>query len=309
MRLKTFHGSTMREAMDMVRDELGPHAIIVSSEETPQGINMVAALDTATDASPISGSNPYEELQTCFSQHNVCSSYVYHLLQRFPKDFKGDLITILEQIFASQNFFQPLTLDSSTPLLLMGPPGVGKSLALAKLAAQCVLSDQPVHLITSDRHKAGAVEQLTTFAEALEVEVSVIENPALLKRAIDNKNEKQILLIDTPSTNPLDSRNLQTLKSLIISNKITPILTLSAEFDTLYSLDIINKFSDFNFKNLLITKMDLTKRLGNILKLSSENQFQLCAFGEGSSLAELLNPATPEYFANRFYNKYKEIKL
>ena len=45
MRLKTFNAATMNEAMAMVREKLGPDAIIVTSDEGPAGVSVTVAYE------------------------------------------------------------------------------------------------------------------------------------------------------------------------------------------------------------------------------------------------------------------------
>jgi flagellar biosynthesis protein FlhF len=45
MKIKRFYAATMREAIRMVREEQGPDAVILSNQTTPEGIEVVAAVD------------------------------------------------------------------------------------------------------------------------------------------------------------------------------------------------------------------------------------------------------------------------
>ena len=45
MRLKSFTAKTMKEAMQMVRDELGENAVIVATREESGGVRVTAALE------------------------------------------------------------------------------------------------------------------------------------------------------------------------------------------------------------------------------------------------------------------------
>ena len=60
------------------------------------------------------------------------------------------------------------------PFMLVGPPGSGKTITVAKLAARARLAGRPVGVITTDTIRAGAVEQLTAFTNILEVEINQV---------------------------------------------------------------------------------------------------------------------------------------
>src|SRR3990167_4779334 len=53
MRLKTFFGKNQAEAMDLVRKELGPEALIISSLQEPKGVRITAAVEGAAYAPPM----------------------------------------------------------------------------------------------------------------------------------------------------------------------------------------------------------------------------------------------------------------
>ena len=65
----------------------------------------------------------------------------------------GDLATNLAAILA----FTPLPLNGDDPpIMLIGPPGSGKSLTVARLAAQLVKAGQKPYIISTDGARAGA---------------------------------------------------------------------------------------------------------------------------------------------------------
>ena len=51
MRLKRFYAANQRQAMNQIRDELGDDAVILSSQSTPHGVEVVAAVDPEQDLS------------------------------------------------------------------------------------------------------------------------------------------------------------------------------------------------------------------------------------------------------------------
>ena len=69
---------------------------------------------------------------------------------------------------------------------LVGPTGVGKTTTVAKLAANFKLAHGlPVGLVTVDTYRIAAVEQLRTYAEIIDLPLAVANDPAEMRRAID----------------------------------------------------------------------------------------------------------------------------
>jgi len=52
MRLKSYHAASLREAMEMVRDELGDDAIIIDTNEQPGQVRVTAAIDPEVSQHP-----------------------------------------------------------------------------------------------------------------------------------------------------------------------------------------------------------------------------------------------------------------
>ena len=60
---------------------------------------------------------------------------------------------------------------------VVGPTGVGKTTTLAKIASLCILTyKKKIAFITTDTYRIGAIEQLKTYANILNVPVEVCYN-------------------------------------------------------------------------------------------------------------------------------------
>ena len=71
-------------------------------------------------------------------------------------------------------------------MALVGPTGVGKTTTVAKLAANFKLvHGLRVGLVTVDTYRIAAVEQLKTYAEIIDLPLAVANDPAEMRRAID----------------------------------------------------------------------------------------------------------------------------
>ncbi len=68
--------------------------------------------------------------------------------------------------------------------MLVGPPGAGKTLTCAKLAARHVLRGAAPGVITADGQRAGASAQLAAFTGVLGLTLAVAPTPATLGKAL-----------------------------------------------------------------------------------------------------------------------------
>ena len=116
--------------------------------------------------------------------------------------------------------FQPLTdRKPAKPILLAGLPGAGKSSTLAKLAARAKVNGWAATAITCDLAKAGAIEQLATYAKALEIPAYRAKDAATLRSAVAKADANGVILIDTLGTNPLKAADLAQLRELARSGR------------------------------------------------------------------------------------------
>ena len=79
----------------------------------------------------------------------------------------------------------------SAPLLLVGPPGAGKTLTVARLATRLVMAGVAPMVITADGKRAGATEQLAAFTRLLGISLIVASHPVTLGRALTRRAEQR----------------------------------------------------------------------------------------------------------------------
>ena len=102
--------------------------------------------------------------------------------------------------------FAPLPDGRGRPLLLVGPPGAGKTLCCAKLATRAVLAGGAPLVVTTDGAKAGGAEQLAAFTRLLGRASPSRRKPPRLARAVgDGGRRGQPELIDSAGCEPFDA--------------------------------------------------------------------------------------------------------
>ncbi|MFV0440909.1 MAG: flagellar biosynthesis protein FlhF [Lachnospirales bacterium] len=159
---------------------------------------------------------------------------------------------------------------SKSPVLFMGPTGVGKTTTIAKLASKFMLEDSlVVGLITADTYRIAAIEQLRTYAEILSIDVEVVYNEEDMRNSHNKMLYcKDVVLIDTAGRSHKYSENVLELKSIIASVpnvKKYLVISLTTKVDDL--IQIVETYSkDFDF-GIIFTKFDETSTYGSILNV------------------------------------------
>ncbi|NLY18741.1 MAG: flagellar biosynthesis protein FlhF [Clostridiaceae bacterium] len=154
-----------------------------------------------------------------------------------------------------------------TTVLFAGPTGVGKTTTLAKIAADYTLNQQKkIGFITADTYRIAAVEQLKTYAEILNIPVSVIYTPQEIQEAISGYSDKDLILIDTAGRSHKNASQFAELKMLVTAAQADEIfLVLSCNLGRLALREILNHYKFFNNYKLLFTKLDEVPVPGLIL--------------------------------------------
>lgn len=271
--------------MAMVRDELGPDALILASRSVDDGVELTAAHEAppppAADPSPA-----YEEAD--WSWHGVQPLLAERLRQ-------NDLVASLAAEFA----FSTLPCERGASCLLMaGPPGAGKTMTTARLATRLKLAGQDAHVITIDGQRAGAAEQLAAFTRLLSLNLIVADTPAQLARAIARRPEGAPILIDSPGLNPFEPADRDYLVQTRSVAKADVALVLPAGLDPAEAADTAAGFKELGASFLVATRLDQSRRLGGLLAAAATG-LALTDAGIGSGIVDGLQSITPCFLAER----------
>jgi len=285
MRLKLFRGTTITEAMSRVRAELGAEALILATRRVAGGVEITAALEPEEELAPPARQDPVA--LTRLAWHGVPAPLCHHLAA-------GDLAETLAKSLA----FSPLPLDQSA-LLLVGPPGAGKTLTVARLATRLVMQGITPMVITADGSRAGAAEQLAAFTRLLGINLVVASHPVALARAFALRPVGATVLIDAPGTDPFDPAAHQELAGLAATCRAIITLVLAAGGDPAESADIAQAFRASGATHMVATRLDLARRLGGTIAAAAAGSLFLAEAGIGPGAADGLVTLTPALLAER----------
>jgi len=284
MRLKLFRGPTAAQAMAQVRATFGADALILGSRHLPDGVEITAALD---DDSPAPLAAPDPARLAALRYHRVPEAL-------HPALDHGPLEAALTASFA----FGALPLGPDTPpLLFVGPPGAGKTLTTVRLATRLVMAGTPPIVITADGQRAGAAEQLAAFTRLLRINLVVANHPIALAKAMTRRGEAGAL-IDGPGTDPFDPGAAANLRALAAAANATMTLVLPAGLDPDEATDLTRAYIAIGARLLIITRLDLTRRMGGVLAAAAE-RLTLTEAGIAPDAAGGLVPMTPALLAGR----------
>jgi flagellar biosynthesis protein FlhF len=225
----------------------------------------------------------------------------FHELQQRVLSWIGESILI----FADEKYHKLPRI-----IVLVGPTGVGKTTTVAKLAAGFLMGlldggHRKVSLITIDRYRIAADEQLKGYAKALsnevwEVPFSSAESGDELKKCIALQREDiDIIMIDTIGRSPRNPVEIAEMKQMldVCGSGAEVHLTLTAATKAVDILEITRQFEPFAYKSVIVTKLDETRCTGNVISALSEKGKPISFVTDGQeSIPQKLKKAGPLYF-------------
>lgn len=203
------------------------------------------------------------------------------------------LIAALEHLFG----FRPLPVKAhKKALLAMGPPGAGKTLAIAKMAARAAMNDVKVSVITTDTIRAGGTEQLMAFTKILGVPLYKARTPAELKEKIAKSRDggAEQILVDTGGSNPFDREELLHMEKLMSVADFDPLLVMPAGWDAEESGEIARSYSSLGVRWMLSTRLDIARRFGGLLHAAYQGGMAFADASDTPQVAEGLVRVTPK---------------
>ncbi len=185
----------------------------------------------------------------------------------------GDIIEELKKIVSEDIKISTDTLKGK--VVLVGPTGVGKTTTIAKLAGRLSLVDKKkVGLITVDTYRIGAVEQLKTYAEIMNIPFKVVITMKEMSEAVKSMEDCDIVLIDTTGRSSKNSMQISELRAFIEKAEPDYISLVISSITKNRDINIILEgYKDLNYNDIIITKLDETSVYGslyNIEKMSNK---------------------------------------
>jgi flagellar biosynthesis protein FlhF len=309
MHMKSFFAPTMAEAMKLVRFEMGARSIIVASSDENDGAVITAAIEDTSE----NGLKKFEEIPDLSKEDTVNvirQSLTFHgapiaLSERLTTNatnMNADTPTLalaeaMDEAFSFNPISMLLTAKTRTQnaphILIMGPPGTGKTITAAKLAALSAVNKVTPQVITTDCKRAGGTEQLAALTRNLNINLLSIDDPEGLILLLEGIRKDTPILIDSQGVNPFDDQEMDHLKSLASVAGAENVLVLAAGGDALEGAEIAREFSLIGATRLVVTRLDMTRRLGSILAAADAGKLSLSDISINPDVADSINPINP----------------
>lgn len=210
--------------------------------------------------------DPLEEL---LLENDVSYEIVEEIVKKakntdiYDKDYKEAGLRVMGDYISVNND------ELKGNVVLVGPTGVGKTTTIAKLAGRMSLIEKKkVGLITVDTYRIGAVEQLRTYAEIMNLPFAVVITLKEMEAAVNSMSDCDVVLIDTTGRSSKNKMQISELRAFIEKTNSSSInLVISLVTKNKDIKNIIEGYKTLNFNNVIITKLDETNSYGALLSI------------------------------------------
>ncbi len=196
----------------------------------------------------------------------------------------------------------PDTGDCPKPVMVVGPTGAGKTLALSKLLSVAARKGA-FHLtvIKLERERSPGIDPLQVLAAELGAQVDLVRNRRELVAAMEasvSSCPDRALLVDTPGRSLLDREAMNELRELFLAELPLEVhLVLPAQTSPQDFVEMATRYAGVPIHRLLVTKLDETTRYGRMLDVAMGCGLPLSYLGTGQDPRSGLEVATPDCVA------------
>lgn len=319
-----FRSSSVLDALAQARDTLGPSALVLGtrlvpasgwrgwlggrqvelSAFAPAGVSekrRSVAREAAREPHPLppAAKRPVTDslvarLMATGLDRDLAETVVEQIPQACRRDVsQGQIRKALAACVA------PLAIGSE-PLgsvnVFIGPPGVGKTTTIAKIAAQARATGQRRYrLVAADGYRVGAVEQLRLYADIIGSPFVVARTPDEVSAAVGTSTLP--VLVDTPGLSPANEEAAAFFEALaalpgVQTHLVVPGNSSPRDFERIWQ-----RFAMAGADRVVMSKVDEAETVMPLVRALNQRDVPVSLIGLGQRVPEDLVEGEPETIA------------
>ncbi|WP_097025835.1 flagellar biosynthesis protein FlhF [Clostridium peptidivorans] len=191
---------------------------------------------------------------------------IEEILAKLPKEDEENIEAVKKILYQNIEIEEKTLSDI---VVLVGPTGVGKTTTIAKIAGRlALLEKKKVGLITIDTYRIGAVEQLKTYADIMNIPFKVIFSMKDIESAMESMKDCDTILVDTTGRSSKNIMQISELRAFIEKINTKDIhLVISGVTKNRDINTILEGYKVLEYNYVIVTKLDETTTYGPILNI------------------------------------------
>lgn len=232
-------------------------------------------------------SNHNSELYKTLEKYDLEDNVIEEIINRI--NLENDEIEEMEKLKkVLGSMIEVSEINEEGVIVLIGPTGVGKTTTIAKLAGRFALIEKKkIGLITVDTYRIGAVEQLKTYADIMNIPFKVVFSIKDIETAVESMRDCDVVLVDTTGRSSKNKMQISELRAFIDkTNSKNLHLVMSCTTKNKDIKSIVEGYKVLNYNNIIVTKLDETTTYGSILNILKEAKKPLSYVSIGQNVPD-----------------------
>ncbi len=335
MIVKKFYGRTVEETIKKVRENLGEDATLLLVQKVKKKglkglfgateIEVTAAKEISFEIQEkvipphredvISELPALYKIKKILKEEEVNDEIISNVISSYIEAVGGNKLKLQE---LDMNIFESLikglikTEKDQNPIgkfcaIFIGPPGVGKTTTILKLASYYALEEnRDVAIVTTDIYRSGAIEQLKIYGRILNVPIEVAFNAREFERIIRKFESKDVVLIDSAGRSKRDVEYVELLRKFIYvipAQKLKTYLVMSAVDNFKYIKEIYETYKVLYPTSVIVSKLDESVSLGNLINIPVYTKLPISYVTNGQNIPGDIEIARNDKLASLFVKK------
>ena len=193
----------------------------------------------------------------------------------------------------------PIPAMPENNILLVGPPGHGRTATTAKLTRRAAMARAKVYPLAADLDGAAGGAQLEAYLEEERDQIRIAGTPdELFNMLTEISTDDTRYIIDLPAIIPFERDDMNSLRDLVAAIDVEPVLVMSAEGHPEDQAEAARLFAKLGVERAILTKLDVTRRRGGAVAALSAANIAFSHLAVTPFIGGGLIPAAPSRLAS-----------
>jgi len=216
------------------------------------------------------------------------------------QDYVGSLAQVMEAT-GWVGAVKPKSNSKQRIMVMLGPSGVGKTSAVAKLCAKHIMQHQKsAALISFDNQRVAGTAELERYARILGVPIRTIFDLNDVPAAMDAMADFELLIVDTPGFESEDRILCEQLRRLLNAmGDPERYLLISADAQESVMARIIEFSRPLGIQRLFFTRLDWAVNMGPMINQVVASNLPIAYLSDSARVPDGIQIATADDLARR----------